>query len=228
MNYFFSTNIIGNKIILSDQEMSHCVKVLRYKVGDKIHIIDGLGNLYLTEISNITLDKCEAFILNTKKIDKKIKVHLIICPTKNQKRIEWMLEKIVEIGIERVSFIITKNTIRKNINMVRLRKIALSAMKQTQNAFLPKIDDCVQFKDIFNLVTSEEKYIAHLNKKNNIHLNSIIGKTSSRCILIGPEGDFTDGEVKYSLEKGFQEVSLGVSRLRTETSGIVSTTILNL
>ena len=112
--------------------------------------------------------------------------------------------------------------------MERLNKIALSAMKQTQNAFLPVIDDCIKFKDVFKLMSSKEKYIAHLNKKNNIHLNLSINNTNSRCIMIGPEGDFTDEEVEYSLKKGFKEVSLGISRLRTETSGIVSTTILNL
>ena len=228
MNYFFSKDIIDNKIILSNKEMIHCVKVLRHKVEDRINVVDGKGNLYEVEILSITSDKCETKIINTKTIKNKVKVHLIICPTKNHKRIEWMLEKIVEIGVDRVSFIISKNTIRKNVNMERLNKIALSAMKQTQNAFLPVIDDCIKFKDVFSLAKSKEKYIAHLNKKNNIHLNLSINNTNSRCILIGPEGDFTDEEVEYSLKNGFKEVSLGISRLRTETSGIVSTTILNL
>lgn len=228
MDYFFSKDIIDDKIILSNKEFIHCVKVLRHMVGDRIHIVDGKGHLYETEISNITSDKCETKIISSKTIKNKVEVHLIICPTKNHKRIEWMLEKIVEIGVDRVSFIISKNTIRKNINMERLNKIALSAMKQTQNAFLPIIDDCVKFKDVFSLISSKEKYIAHLNKNNNIHLNLLLNNTNSRCIVIGPEGDFTDEEVEYSLKKGFQEVSLGVSRLRTETSGIVSTTLLNL
>ena len=228
MNYFFSKDIVDDKIILSNKEMIHCVKVLRHKVEDRIKVVDGKGNLYEVEISSITSDKCETKIINTKTIKNKVKVHLIICPTKNHKRIEWMLEKIVEIGVDRVSFIISKNTIRKNVNMERLNKIALSAMKQTQNAFLPAIDDCIKFKDVFSQISSKEKYIAHLNKKNNIHLNLSINNTNSRCIMIGPEGDFTDEEVEYSLKKGFKEVSLGISRLRTETSGIVSTTILNL
>jgi len=228
VNYFFSKDIIDNKIILSNKEMIHCVKVLRHNVGDRIKVVDGNGSLYEAEISSIESDKCETKIISAKTIKNKVKVHLIICPTKNHKRIEWMLEKIVEIGVDRVSFIISKNTIRKNINMERLNKIALSAMKQTQNAFLPVIDDCIKFKDVFSLTTSKEKYIAHLNKKNNVHLNLSINNTNSRCILIGPEGDFTDEEVEYSLKKGFKEVSLGISRLRTETSGIVSTTLLNL
>ena len=228
MNYFFSKDIVDDKIILSNKEMIHCVKVLRHKVEDRINVVDGKGNLYEVEILSITSDKCETKIISTKTIKNNVKVHLIICPTKNHKRIEWMLEKIVEIGVDRVSFIISKNTIRKNVNMERLNKIALSAMKQTQNAFLPVIDDCIKFKDVFSLVKSKEKYIAHLNKKNNIHLNLSINNTNSRCILIGPEGDFTDEEVEYSLKNGFKEVSLGISRLRTETSGIVSTTILNL
>ena len=228
MDYFYSKNILKKIIILDSQETIHCVKVLRNKIGDSVFVVDGLGNLFHSKIIKILPNECHLKILKSEAIQKEIKVHLVICPTKNHKRIEWMLEKIVEIGVDRVSFIISKNTIRKNINMERLNKIALSAMKQTQNAFLPIIDDCVKFKDVFSLISSKEKYIAHLNKNNNIHLNLLLTNTNSRCIVIGPEGDFTDEEVEYSLKKGFQEVSLGVSRLRTETSGIVSTTLLNL
>ena len=108
----------------------------------------------------------------------------------------------------------------------RLNKIALSAMKQTQNTFLPIIDDCIAFNDIFKIITSSEKYIAHLNNEN-VHLNSILQNKKSRCILIGPEGDFIEDEVKISVAHGFKEVSLGSSRLRTETAGLVSSIILN-
>ncbi len=228
MHYFYSQNISKEIIILKGQEMIHCVKVLRNKVGDNIYVVDGFGNLFYTEITSILSDQCHLKVLKIETIQKKIKVHLIISPTKNHKRIDWMIEKIVEIGVERVTFLISKNSVRRKINLNRLNKIALSAMKQTQNTFLPKIDDCISFQDIFNIISSKEKYIAHLNKKDNSHLLSVLKNNSSRCILIGPEGDFTDEEVFDAINNGFEEVSLGSSRLRTETSGIVSTTILNL
>ena len=228
MYYFYSQKISKDMIVLEDQEMLHCVKVLRNKLGDNICVVDGLGNLFYTEIVNILSKECHLKILSSESIQKKIKVHLLISPTKNHKRIEWMIEKIVEIGVERVTFLICKNSIRKSINLTRLNKIALSAMKQTQNAFLPQIDDCISFQDIFSIVSSKEKYIAHLNRKNILYLSSVLQHQNSRCILIGPEGDFTEEEVINAVNNGFKEVSLGNSRLRTETSGIVSTTILNL
>jgi len=228
MYYFYSQNISKDMIVLEDQEMLHCVKVLRNKLGDNIYVVDGLGNLFYAEIVNILSKECHLKILSSESIQRKIKVHLLISPTKNHKRIDWMIEKIVEIGVERVTFLICQNSIRKNINLTRLNKIALSAMKQTQNAFLPQIDDCISFKDIFSIVSSKEKYIAHLNRKDISHLSSVLQHENSRCILIGPEGDFTEEEVIDAVNNGFKEVSLGSSRLRTETSGIVSTTILNL
>jgi len=228
MDYFYSKNISKKIIILDGQEMIHCIRVLRNKIGDNIFVVDGLGNLFHSKIIKIFSNECHLEILKSETIQKKIKVHLIISPTKNHKRIEWMIEKIVEIGVDRISFMVCKNSIRNNINLNRLNKIVLSAMKQTQNAFLPRIDDCISFQEVFSIISSKEKYIAHLNNKNNSHLSSILKNEKSRCILIGPEGDFTNDEVSYALKNNFIEVSLGNSRLRTETSGIVSTTILNL
>ena len=228
MDYFYSKNILKKIVILDSQETIHCVKVLRNKIGDSVFVVDGLGNLFHSKIIKILPNECHLKILKSEAIQKEIKVHLVICPTKNHKRIEWMIEKIVEIGIERISFIVCKNSIRNNINLNRLNKIALSAMKQTQNAFLPRIDDCISFQEVFSIISSKEKYIAHLNNKNNAYLHSILKNQKSRCILIGPEGDFSNDEVFYALKNKFIEVSLGNSRLRTETSGLVSTTILNL
>ena len=228
MNYFYSNNISNESIILEKEEMIHCTKVLRKKVNDIVFIVDGAGSLFYSQIIDISSDKCYLKILKKEIIKRKINVHLIICPTKNHKRIEWMMEKVVEIGVCRVTFMVCKNSVRHKINLDRLNKIALSAMKQTKNAFLPQIDDCMFFEEIFEIIDSNEKYIAHLNNKNTVHLYSNLKNYKSRCILIGPEGDFTSDEVNYSLKKGFEEVSLGSSRLRTETSGIVSATILNL
>ena len=228
MNFFYSTNIKDEKIYLDKNESYHCIKVLRYKIGDQINVVDGFGSKYLSKIMDIQSDSCELKIIQKYTSKRKIKIHLCISPTKNHKRLEWMVEKIVEIGVDRISFIKCERSIRDSVNLDRLNKIALSAMKQTQNTFLPIIDQCINFSNIFEHISSEDRFIAHLNNKENKHLNSSLNSKRSRCILIGPEGDFTKHEVSLSCEQNFIEVSLGNTRLRTETSGVVSATILNL
>ena len=228
MNFFYSTNIKDEKIYLDKNESYHCIKVLRYKIGDQINVVDGFGSKYLSEIMDIQSDSCELKIIQKYTSKRKIKIHLCISPTKNHKRLEWMVEKIVEIGVDRISFIKCERSIRDSVNLDRLNKIALSAMKQTQNTFLPIIDQCINFSNVFDHISSQDRFIAHLNNKENKHLNSSLNSKRSRCILIGPEGDFTKHEVSLSFEQNFIEVSLGNTRLRTETSGVVSATILNL
>ena len=226
MTLFYSNNINTTHLYLENQEMIHCKKSLRKKNGDLVNVLDGKGSLYNCKIINI--EKCKLEIIDKKKFKNKNKVHLLIAPTKNHKRIEWMLEKIVEIGLYRISFIICNNSIRKEVNLKRLNKIALSAMKQTKNYFLPIIDNCINYQESFQLIKSKEKYIAHLCYNGLPNLNSIKDSKGTKCILIGPEGDFSENEIKYALDMKFIEISLGNSRLRTETAGIVSTTILNL
>ncbi len=228
MNFFYSTNIKDEKIYLDKNESYHCIKVLRYKIGDQINVVDGFGSKYLSKIMDIQSDSCELKIIQKYTSKRKIKIHLCISPTKNHKRLEWMVEKIVEIGVDRISFIKCERSIRDSVNLDRLNKIALSAMKQTQNTFLPIIDQCINFSNVFDHISSQDRFIAHLNNKENKHLNSSLNSKRSRCILIGPEGDFTKHEVSLSFEQNFIEVSLGNTRLRTETSGVVSATILNL
>ncbi len=228
MDFFYSKNIEGKNIILNKNEMIHCVRSLRKKINDFIYVSDGNGVCYYCKIIKIESETCRLQIVKKDKIEKKIKIHLFISPTKNHKRIEWMLEKLVEVGIYRITFLICKNSIRKTVNLDRLNKIALSAMKQTQNCFLPIIDDCLSFNDAFELIKTNEKYIAHLCYDNIPFLFNSIKSDKNKCIFIGPEGDFSKDEVSYALNKGFVEVSLGNSRLRTETSGLISTVILNL
>ena len=228
MQLFYSQNITDDFITLDGQEMTHCINVLRKKINDFIYITDGRGTLFYSKIIEINSNYCKALIINKKKKDFKVNIHLLISPTKNHKRIEWMIEKVVEIGVQRITFIVCKNSIRNKVNLKRLNKIALSAMKQTQSNFLPQIDDCILFQDAFKIINAQGKYIGHLCHSDTPLLNTVFKKEDSRCIFIGPEGDFDKKEVKYALKQGFIEVSLGSSRLRTETSGIVSATLLNI
>ena len=228
MQFFYSNNIKNKFITLEGQEMIHCTTVLRKSINDFIYVVDGKGSLFYSKIIEIHSDYCKLLIDSKKTIKRKINIHLLISPTKNHKRIEWMIEKVVEIGVERITFLICQNSIRKTVNLSRLNKIALSAMKQTQNTFLPLIDQCISFEESFSLIKSKEKYIAHLNKKDNLFLGNAIKSNNNKAIFIGPEGDFDKNEVEYSLKQNCIEVSLGSSRLRTETSGIVSAAILNI
>ena len=228
--HFYSNTKINNKIILDKEEMHHCINVLRKKNGDFIKVVDGQGGAYVCEIISIESDNCEIKIIEQLEtlINRKNKIHLIIAPTKSHKRLEWMIEKVVEIGLEKISFIITHNTIRKKINLLRLQKIALSAMKQNLNTILPTIEDCKPYAEVIDSVESQDRYIAHLQNSSRSYLVDKLITNRSRCILIGPEGDFTDDEINYANKSNFQCVSLGSLRLRTETSAMVSTTLLNI
>ncbi len=219
-NLFYSNKICGDYLFLENQEQKHCINSLRNNINDYVYVTDGNGRIYYCKITDINKKDAQLFIKDIKSYERSQKIHLMIAPTKNHKRIEWMIEKLVEIGVYRISFIICKNSIRKDINLPRLNKIALSAMKQTQNCYLPIIDDILDFNDAFDLIETNNRYIAHLchpiekniieTEKNNFNI----------CILIGPEGDFTLNEVNYAFKEKFKEISLGQNRLRTETAGI--------
>ena len=227
MPFFYSKNIVDKFIILENQEMKHCINVLRKEINDLITVVDGKGIIFSCKIIEINLDNCKLLIIKKNKNLRNRNIHLCIAPTKSHKRMEWMVEKIVEIGIDKITFMICTNSIRTSINLKRLNKIALSAMKQTQTAYLPKITQCTSFKTVLEQDSSKHRYIAHLNHDKIIFLNKAKKSKTSICILIGPEGDFTKEEINYSLDNKFIEVCLGNNRLRTETAGIVSVTILN-
>lgn len=214
---------------LNEEDSRHCVKVLRKNAKDIIHIVDGIGGLYECEITKPHDKKCEFSILSEQKDFQKRKayLHIAIAPTKNADRIEWFIEKCVEIGIDEISLILTKHSERKFQKTERLEKIAISAMKQSLKAYLPKINELVDFEVFLKTVNQNQKLIAHLTDNAQPLLKSL-KPNASYCLLIGPEGDFAKNEVIEAQKTGFQVVTLGNSRLRTETAGVVACTIINL
>jgi 16S rRNA (uracil1498-N3)-methyltransferase len=211
-----------NNILLSAEESKHCVKVLRHKNGDTINLIDGKGNFYEAEITDANPQKCNAKIISKKQIAvaKPYYLHIAISPTKNADRIEWMLEKCTELGVDEFSFIICKRTEKTGVKTERLKKIAESAVKQSIQAILPVINEAQTFKDfIVKHKNASSKYIAHCLEEDKTDLNDAVLKVKN-LILIGPEGDFTEDEIKLAIENKFQPLSLGSSRLRTETAGL--------
>ncbi len=227
MQLFYQPLLLEGVNHLDSDESRHAVKVLRYKEGDEITIIDGKGNFYTAKILDSNQRKC-TFTVIEKRTEKRTTGyrHIAIAPTKNIDRIEWFVEKAVEIGIDRISFVKSHNSERTVIKTERIERKAISAMKQSIKAKLPQIDEIVSLKAFLQEAFDCNKFIAHVDFDNPKHLKDEM--EIDNLVLIGPEGDFSDEELSLAADSGYVKVSLGESRLRTETAGIVAAHILNL
>lgn len=230
MKVFYTPEIKDAKsYILPEDESKHAIKVLRLTIGDKITLVDGKGFFYHTEISNIVGKKCEVSILQKEAQEQSPnQLHIAIAPTKNNDRMEWFIEKVTEIGIAEITPLICDNSERKVIKTERLEKRAISAMKQSLKAHLPKINDAISFKEFINSTDTENAFIAHCYNGNEKHLKDSFKANNDCTVLIGPEGDFSEAEVGLALNNNIKAVSLGKSRLRTETAGLYACSIFNL
>ncbi|PCJ25813.1 MAG: 16S rRNA (uracil(1498)-N(3))-methyltransferase [Flavobacteriales bacterium] len=230
MQLFYTPDITNEKsYTLSESESKHAVRVLRLKNSDTITLIDGKGTFYNTIIVNDNPKKCEVSITNTNKESTlKPTLHIAIAPTKNNDRTEWFVEKCTEIGINQITPMLCKHSERKKIKLERYVKTAVSAMKQSLKATLPILCELTKFSDVVNQSFQEKKYIAHCYNEKQKHFKDILQKRENSLILIGPEGDFSQEEIALAIEKGFEPITFGASRLRTETAGVVACTIFNL
>ena len=229
MYLFYQPQLVDNINYLDAAESRHCVKVLRLNEGDEITIVDGAGGWYKSTITEANPKKCEFTVLEkTLTTTKDFYIHIAIAPTKNLDRLEWFAEKAVELGIDEISFVICDNSERKVLKTDRIIKKALSAMKQSLKANLPKINEPISFNKFIGDIKQDNKFIAYVDKANPDHLLKVSPVNSSYCVLIGPEGDFSTKELGFALNSGYAKVSLGASRLRTETAGIAACHILNL
>jgi len=229
MKLFYTPDINSNIYTLNEIESRHCIKVLRLKINDKIYLTDGKGNLFTTQIIDDNQKKCTVKIIETQKNYNKRNyyLHIAIAPTKNIERFEWFLEKATEIGIDEITPLLTENSERKTIKPERLNKKITSAVKQSLKAYHPKLNELTKFNDFLKTNTNPQKYIAHCYSDKLPHLKKIYKKNQKTTILIGPEGDFSLNEIKLASEHGFTEITLGKSRLRTETAGIVACNLIN-
>lgn len=221
MNTFFGI-IQNNVAILNEDESLHCVKVLRHKVGDMIQVIDGKGIRAIGKIEAAHAKQCAVSLIEkeTVKQTRPYYLHIAIAPTKNMDRIEWFTEKATEMGVDEISFLKCKNSERTVVKIDRIVKVAESALKQSQQAFMPKINEIREYKEFIKTNTSDIKLIAHCEKESKQHLKQFIAPSKSFTILIGPEGDFNTQEIKDALALNYTPTSLGNSRLRTETAGV--------
>lgn len=228
MTIFYTPEIATKKELPSDEAI-HCTKVLRLSEGDHIILSDGKGTFYEAELSLATPKKCLVNILSENHIKPSpCYIHIAMGPTKNMDRNELVAEKCTEISFNELTFLRCRYSERKIIKTDRIEKILISAMKQSKHAYLPKLNEMMEFKDFINQPFDGQKFIAHCYEADKKSLKECYNKGENALILIGPEGDFSEEEVNLALKNGFIPVTLGDSRLRTETAAIFATATINI
>ena len=221
---------------LPTAEAMHAMRVLRLKSGDELFLMDGVGNYYRAVVTIAATHNCYYDIVERLPQTPQWQghIHLAIAPTKMLDRIEWMVEKATEVGVDEITFFHSKFSERKLLKTTRLEKIAISAMKQSHKAWKPVIHEIISFKDLISSPVEGRKYIAHcyeeIPRTSLFEELQALDKTAAESVtvLIGPEGDFSIDEVQMALEVGYQSVHLGNSRLRTETAGLMAVTMMQL
>jgi len=227
MNLFYEPDL-KHINYLNETESFHCKHTLRLKKNDITYITDGKGLIYRALLTNVNPTRCEFKTIDKSKKNKpKHAVHIAISPPKNIKRMEWFVEKSTELGISTISPIICKHSERKKLNIDRLTKISIAAMKQSKQAYLPLIKQIIPFTEFLTLNSCDACFIAYQDKMNK-HLLFTVPKAQSITILIGPEGDFNRDEIEQAINANYQPVSLGKNVLRTETAGILACHTINL
>jgi 16S rRNA (uracil1498-N3)-methyltransferase len=223
MTIFYAPDIRENAV-LPEEESQHAAKVLRLQAGDEIRIVNGVGGYFRATITQPHPKKCFVEIIEElPEIGARdYKLYIAIAPTKNIERFEWFLEKVTEIGIDEITPIVTRFSERKIIKPERLEKIIVSAAKQSQKSRFPQLNPLCTFDELLKNHSTNEKFIAHCRDGEKNLLQNLCKKASDTLILIGPEGDFSPEEVEKALSNYFSPISLGNSRLRTETAGIIA------
>ena len=230
MHIFYTPQIANGQCTLSEEESKHCIKVLRLVPGDKVQLIDGVGGYHTAEIADPNPKRCTLNIINTinNYEQRPYRIHIAIAPTKNIDRTEWFVEKAVEIGIDEITMLVSQHSERRNVNIDRIEKIIVSAMKQSVKAYKPILNDATPFSDFVKKERSGRKMIAHCIDSEKHPLKSMVDETSEYTVLIGPEGDFSPEEVALAEASGYSCIDLGPYRLRTETAALVACHTINL
>ncbi|WP_034892706.1 16S rRNA (uracil(1498)-N(3))-methyltransferase [Gillisia sp. Hel_I_29] len=226
MQLFYNPNVNADakEIIFPKDESKHIVKVLRKREGDILNVTNGKGYIFKTEITLVTPQQCIAKVLEVEtQPEPDYYLHLAVAPTKMNDRYEWFLEKATEIGVHEITPIICDHSERKVVKLQRFERVIQSAMKQSLHLSIPKLNEAVKASDFIKNNTAEHKFIAHCEEgKDKVSLKRSIQKGERSIILIGPEGDFSGNEIRLALENNWKAISLGNSRLRTETAAIVA------
>ena len=229
MHLFYSPSV-ETEHILSEEESAHAVRVLRLKTGDKIEIVDGVGGLYKAIITNPHPKHCEFETLE--KISdfgkNDFRIHIAIAPTKNIDRFEWFVEKCTEIGIHEITPIICRYSERKVIKPERIEKIIVSSSKQSYKALFPKLNPVCSFNEFIKNYSATQMFISHCYDNEKVTFQQAIKKQNDYIVMIGPEGDFSLEEIELARHNNYAPISLGNSRLRTETAGVLACHTIHL
>ncbi|MBR9914608.1 MAG: 16S rRNA (uracil(1498)-N(3))-methyltransferase [Algicola sp.] len=225
MQLFYNQHLTpsDSDIQFTKDESRHIVKVLRKSVDDTLHITNGKGWLFQAQITVADLKNCVAVIQSSElQPARSYQLHLVVAPTKMNDRYEWFLEKATEIGVDTITPVICDNSERRVIKAERYEKILQSAMKQSLNCYLPVLNEAIPFKEFMQQPIAGDLFIAHCEDTNRISLKQALIPNGHTTILIGPEGDFSTEEIAQAISNNYQPVTLGDSRLRTETAAIVA------
>jgi 16S rRNA (uracil1498-N3)-methyltransferase len=225
MQLFYNPELTeqSTQVTFSKDESKHIVKVLRKAIGDELHITNGKGWLFVAKITLADVKNCMTDIVSkTFHPKKNYQLHLAVAPTKMNDRYEWFLEKTTEIGIDSITPIICSHSERKTINPERFEKILLAAMKQSNQYYLPTLQPQINFQEFIKQTFNGQKFIAHCEETQKTALKNVLKTQSDTLILIGPEGDFSVKEIETAIKNQFIPVTLGETRLRTETAAIVA------
>ncbi len=228
MEIYFHPHI-SSESSLPESEAHHCIHVMRHVVGDMIHITDGCGNLYQCCLISVSKKKTDVVIVqHVMHQDINHRIHIAVVPVKSMDRLEFMIEKLTELGVTEITFIRTTRCERDKINMEKLMMRAVAAVKQSRNLFIPVLHPLIKLDSFIKQTEVSRKYVAALSQDKPSSLSDISVTQESTCILIGPEGDFTEDEMKQILNHGYEAVSLGSRVLRTETAAIYAAVLLGI
>lgn len=231
MHLFYTPDIQQELYVLNEDESKHAVRVLRLEVGDEVQLIDGKGGWYTAAVVDNNPKRCALKV--TQHIEaygkRDFSIHIAVAPTKNIERIEWFLEKATELGIDEVTPIICQRSERKEVKTERLDKIIISGMKQSMKAYKPLLNESINLGAFLGKPINGQGFIAHcMDGAEKQSMQALLtGERKQYTVLIGPEGDFTEEEVKLAMAKGYKAITLGDSRLRTETAALAAVFELN-
>lgn len=233
MQLFYAPDITPPLYTFDEQESGHCVRVLRLKQGDRLHLTDGRGTLYEAEVVDAHPKRCSVRVVGEQSCfeQRAYRLTVAVAPTKNLDRLEWFVEKATESGIDRIVPLLCDHSERKVLKTERLEKIAISAMKQSLKAYLPQVEPLTPFERFVAEPFEGVKLIAHCEQDaERVFMGERVAAGQDVLVLIGPEGDFSPREIALARQHGFCEITLGQSRLRTETaalSAVMFTTYIN-
>ncbi len=228
MELFFDPQFTGEGL-LCESESKHCINVLRHKIGDEITIANGKGYYYKGRIISAHPKRCEIENISLQRYEESpYKIHLAVAPTKSIDRFEWMIEKAIELGVNEITPLLCHHSERKKIRTDRIEKVVIAAMKQSLKAYMPIINELTPFKQFIKENKTTNSFIAHCYNSEKIPLKQAYPSKSDTLLYIGPEGDFSETEVESAIKAGITPVSLGSSRLRTETAGIIACHTIHL